>query len=128
MRPGFALADERAVISSEDEPAIERLARALEPDGVISPGADWPVGIAARVAERLGVTHPISGATAAVATTKTRQRDCLAAAAVPQPRTYAAGDPSIPFPCVVKAPTGRASAASRSSAGPSICRPRSKRQ
>ena len=102
--PGFALADERAVISSEDEPAIERLARALEPDGVISPGADWPVGIAARVAERLGVTHPISGATAALATTKTRQRDCLAAAAVPQPRTYAAGDPSIPFPCVVKAP------------------------
>ena len=28
-------------------------------DGLISPGADWPVGIAARVAERLGLPHPI---------------------------------------------------------------------
>ncbi len=102
--PGFSLTDERAVISSEDEAGIERLARAREVDGLISPGADWPVGVAARIAERLGIAHPISGATAALVTTKTRQRDCLAAAAVPQPRTFAVGDPAIPFPCVVKAP------------------------
>ncbi len=59
LAPGFALADERAVISSEDEQGIERLARARTVSGLISPGADWPVGIAARVAERLGLPHPI---------------------------------------------------------------------
>ncbi len=101
---GFALADERAVISSEDEQGIERLARARDVSGVISPGADWPVGIAARVAERLGLPHPIDGATAVLATTKTRQRERFAATGVLQPRTFSAGDPAIPFPCVVKAP------------------------
>lgn len=102
--PGFALADERALISSEDEQAIERLARARDVDGLVSPGADWPVGIAARVAAHLGLPHPIDGAAAVLATTKTRQRERLAAAGVPQPRTFAAGDPEIAFPCVVKAP------------------------
>ena len=47
-RPGFQLADRRCIVSTEDEPAIERLAAALELDGVISPGTDWPVAIAAR--------------------------------------------------------------------------------
>jgi biotin carboxylase len=102
--PGFALADERAVISSEDEAGIERLARARGVDGLISPGADWPVGVAARVAERLGLPHPISGATAVLATTKTRQRERFAAAGVLQPRVFSAGATDIPFPCVVKAP------------------------
>jgi len=101
---GFALADERAVISSEDEQGIERLARARAVDGLISPGADWPVGIAARVAERLGLPHPIDGATAVLATTKTRQRERFAATGVLQPRTFSTSDPAIPFPCVVKAP------------------------
>ena len=104
LAPGFALADERAVISSEDEEGIERLARARAVDGLISPGADWPVGIAARVAERLGLPHPISGATAVLATTKTRQRERFAAAGVLQPRTFSTTDPAISFPCVVKAP------------------------
>ena len=104
LAPGFALADERAVISSEDEEDVERLARARAVDGLISPGADWPVGIAARVAERLGLPHPIDGATAVLATTKTRQRERFAAAGVLQPRTYSVGDPAISFPCVVKAP------------------------
>jgi len=100
---GFALADERAVISSEDEAAIERLARARSVDGLISPGADWPVGVAARLAERLGLPHPIDGATAVLATTKTRQRERFAAAGVLQPRVFSPGDPGIPLPCVVKA-------------------------
>jgi len=104
LAPGFALADERAVISSEDEEDVERLARARAVDGLISPGADWPVGIASRVAERLGLPHPIDGATAVLATTKTRQRERFAAAGVLQPRTFSAGDPAIAFPCVVKAP------------------------
>ena len=101
---GFAFADERAVISSEDEQSVERLARAREIDGIVSPGADWPVGIAARIAERLGLPHPIDAATAALATTKTRQRERFAAAGVLQPKTFSADDPAIPFPCVVKAP------------------------
>lgn len=101
---GFGLARERAVLSTEDELGIERLARARAVDGIVSPGADWPVGIAARVAEKLGLPHPISGATAVLATTKTRQRERLAAAGILQPRTFSTDDPEIPFPCVVKAP------------------------
>jgi biotin carboxylase len=98
--PGFAHADKRALISSEDEAAVDRLARAEAVDGIISPGADWPVGIAARIAGRLGLPHPIDGATAALATTKSRQRERLAAAGVPQPRLL--DEPAAP--CVVKAP------------------------
>ena len=104
LAPGFAYADERAVLSSEDELGVERLARARDVDGLISPGADWPVGLAARIAERMGLPHPIGGATAVLATTKTRQRERLAAAGVPQPRVFSADDPDLPFPCVVKAP------------------------
>ena len=103
LAAGFAFADERAVISSEDEPGIERLARARHADGIISPGNDWPVGIAARVAERLGLPHPINGATAVLATTKTRQRERFATMGVLQPRTFSTTDPEITFPCVVKA-------------------------
>jgi biotin carboxylase len=98
--PGFAYADKRAVVSSEDEPGVDRLARAENVDGIISPGADWPVGIAARVAGRMGLPHPIDGATAVLATTKSRQRERLAAAGVPQPRLL---DEPV-APCVVKAP------------------------
>jgi biotin carboxylase len=97
----FELADERAVISTDDEPALERLARAREVDGIISPGADRTVGVAARIAERVGLPHPLDAATAAIVTSKTRQRERLAAAGVPQPRQYAA-DEKPAFPCVVK--------------------------
>lgn len=104
--PGFALAAKRALVSVEDEPAVDRLARAEDVDGLISPGADWPVGIAARVAERLRLPHPISPATAVLAITKTRQRERLAAAGVPQPRSRVVteDDGTIELPCVVKAP------------------------
>jgi biotin carboxylase len=98
--PGFAYADKRAIVSTEDEPGIDRLARAENVDGIVSPGADWPVGVAARVAERLGLPHPIDGATAVLVTTKSRQRERFAAAGVPQPRLLEEPSP----PCVVKAP------------------------
>ena len=65
--PGFPLADRRCIVSTEDEPAIERLAAALDLDGVIAPGTDWPVAVAARTAERLGLPHPLSPATAVLA-------------------------------------------------------------
>ena len=75
---GFGLADERAIISSEDEEAVDRLARAREVDGIVSPGADWPVGIAARVAERIGLAHPITARTGSIVTSKARQREAFA--------------------------------------------------
>jgi biotin carboxylase len=104
--PGFPLADRRCIVSTEDEPAIERLAAALELDGVIAPGTDWPVGVAARVAAKLGLPHPISAATAVLATNKLRQRERFAEAGVPQPRwQVVTGDETeLEPPCVVKAP------------------------
>lgn len=102
--PGLGLADERALLSTEDEPGVARLAEALRVDGIVSPGADWPVGIAARVAERMGLPHPLDGRTAALATSKQRQRERFAAAGVPHARAFDPGDPALPFPCVVKAP------------------------
>ncbi|HEY6031193.1 MAG TPA: ATP-grasp domain-containing protein, partial [Gaiellaceae bacterium] len=110
--PGFRFASRRAIVSTEDELNVERLADAERVDGLVSPGADWPVAVAARVAERLGLPHPISPATAVLATSKLRQRERFAECGVPQPR-YAvcrsadeADDAvrEIGFPCVVKAP------------------------
>jgi biotin carboxylase len=104
--PGFELAGRRCLVSTEDEPAIERLAAALELDGVIAPGTDWPVAIAARIAARLGLPHPLAPATAGLATHKLRQREALAAGGVPQPRWEAVADAETRLrpPCVVKAP------------------------
>ena len=106
--PGFRFADRRCILSTEDEPAIERLLGALEIDGIVSPGTDWPVGVAARVAERAGLPHPIAPATAVLATNKLRQRERLAEAGVPQPRWWVVGGedpaPDVAGPVVVKAP------------------------
>jgi biotin carboxylase len=81
--PGFAFADRRALISFEDEPALHRLAEAERVDGVISPANDWSVGIAARVAHRSRLRHPLDPRTAALAASWLRQRECFAAAGVP---------------------------------------------
>jgi biotin carboxylase len=110
--PGFHYADRRAVVSAEDEVGIERLAEAERVDGVIAPGIDWPVAIAARVAERQGLPHPISAATAALATSKLRQRERFRGAGVLQPafavcrsvEEVEAAAEQLGFPCVVKAP------------------------
>src|SRR6185436_1321220 len=72
--PGFPLADRRAIISTEDEPGIERLAEAERINGVIAPGIDWPVGVAARVAKRLSLAHPLTPEVAQLTTSKVRQR------------------------------------------------------
>jgi biotin carboxylase len=104
--PGFALADKRAIISTEDERGIGRLAEAERIDGVIAPGIDWPVAIAARVAEKAGVPHPLGPSTAGLAVSKARQRELLEAARVPQPawRLVSGLEDGLPVPCVVKAP------------------------
>ncbi|MEO8289677.1 MAG: ATP-grasp domain-containing protein [Gaiellaceae bacterium] len=103
--PGFEFADRRALVSAEDEPAIGMLARAEDIDGVIAPGIDWPVAIAARLAARFGFPHPLSPETASLCVSKNKQRERLAEAGVPQPEwqltTEAAG---LTVPCVVKPP------------------------
>jgi biotin carboxylase len=110
--PGFRYADRRAIVSIEDEPAIERLARAEEIDGLIAPGTDHAVAIAARIAERLAVPHPVTAETAQVAVNRWKQRERLLAAGIPQPRSRvcrtfdevveAAGE--LGYPVVVEAP------------------------
>jgi biotin carboxylase len=104
--PGFRYADRRAIISTEDEHGIERLAEAERVDGIIAPGIDWPVGIAARVAERMGLPHPIDAAVANGAVSKQKQRERLAQANVPQPVWHIVSEPEegLPVPSVVKAP------------------------
>ena len=104
--PGLQFADRRAIISTEDERGIQRLAEAERVEGVIAPGIDWPVAIAARVAERMRLPHAIDPATAVLATSKMRQRERLAEGGVPQPRWKLVGEPDheLGFPCVVKAP------------------------
>jgi biotin carboxylase len=103
---GFALADRRAIMSSEDERGIDRLAAAERIDGVIAPGIDWPVGIAARVAAKRGIPHPLEPAAAVLAVSKARQRERFDAAGVPQPRWRIVSEPDagLRLPCVVKAP------------------------
>ncbi len=110
--PGFRSADRRAIVSIEDEPAVERLARAEDVDGIVAPGTDHAVALAARVALRLGLPHPLSPETALLAASKRRQRERLAAAGIPQPRSrvcrsleelFAAAD-ELGYPCVLEAP------------------------
>ena len=104
--PGFRFADRRAIISTEDEQGIERLAGAERVEGIIAPGIDWPVGIAARIAERMGLPHPIDAATAGLAVSKQKQRERLTEAGVPQPSWELVSEarPGLSVPSVVKAP------------------------
>jgi biotin carboxylase len=103
---GFRFADRRAIISTEDEQRIERLAEAERVNGLISPGTDWPVAIAARIAEKLRLPHALDAATASLATSKLKQRERLAEAGVPQPEWQVVTEPTkgLRVPAVVKAP------------------------
>jgi biotin carboxylase len=87
-------------VSSEDAAGVR--AAAAGAAGLISPGTDWPVRIAAEVARSLGLPHPISPDAAVVATDKIAQRRALEAAGVPQPAWSTEEPPA--YPCVVKAP------------------------
>jgi biotin carboxylase len=110
--PGFRFASKRAIVSVEDEKAIDRLATAEHIDGLIAPGVDWPVAIAARIAYRLGLRHPLSPATAVLATSKLKQRERFAQQGVPQPayefcrglEEAARAAERVGYPCVVKPP------------------------
>src|SRR5207249_11522077 len=75
-------------------------------DGVIAPGADWPVGAAARIASKLGLPHPISPETAVLSASKLRQRERLAEAGIPQTRWRVVSrvDEAVQVPCLVRPP------------------------
>ena len=131
--PGFPLADRRALISAEDEPALERLASAEEIDGVIAPGIDWSVAIAARIAGKLGLPHALSVESAQLAVSKLKQRERFAEAGLPFARyavasrgeEAAAAAAELGFPLVVKAPDrqgrrGLALARGREELGPAV--------
>jgi biotin carboxylase len=110
--PGFRYADRRAIVSIEDEPAIDRLARAERVDGIVAPGTDHAVATAARIAARLALPHPLTPEAAVLAVSRQRQREQLAAAGLAQPRsivcrtldeaTDAAAE--LGYPVVVEAP------------------------
>lgn len=110
--PGFKYADRRAIVSIEDEPAIDRLARAEQVDGLVAAGTDHAVGIAARVAHRLGLPHPLQPEAAALSISRLRQRERLAEAGFAQPRSLAcrtaaeaaAAAAELGYPLVVEAP------------------------
>jgi len=110
--PGFRYADRRAIVSIEDEPAIDRLARAEAADGIVAPGSDHAVAIGARIASRLGLPHPLAPDTAALAVSRQRQRECLAAAGLAQPRSRVCRTPDevtaaadeLGYPVVIEAP------------------------
>jgi hypothetical protein len=110
LAPGFAFADERAVISSEDEAGIERLAKAREVDGIISPGADWPVGL------RRGSlsTWACRIRSAALRPSSRRRRRASGSGSPPQASSSLGPFrwliPRSRFPASSRRPTGRASA------------------
>ncbi len=103
---GLRLADRHALVSTEDEAGIEVIAREEEVGGLIAPGIDAPVAIAARIAARLGLPHPLDPATAAIAVSKPLQRERFAAAGVSQPAwevvSSADATAGLALPLVVK--------------------------
>jgi hypothetical protein len=99
--PGFRLADRRAILPLDDEPALERLVEAGRMDGVI--GSGQAVAAAARIAARYRLPHPLSPRSGVLVTSHVRQRERLREAGVPQTRwaivTERVPDPG--FACVV---------------------------
>jgi biotin carboxylase len=79
------LVDRFAQVSAMDAGGIREVARRERAGGVISPGTDGPVRVAAEVAAALGLPHPIDPAAAARATDKREQRRAFAREGVPQP-------------------------------------------
>lgn len=88
-------------VSSEDSEGVRRAAREHAASGLIAPGTDWPVRIAAYAAEDLGLPHPLDVATAVRCTNKIAQREAMGAAGVAQPAWLTDAAPG--YPCVVKA-------------------------
>ena len=99
--PGLRLAHRRAIVALDDEPALERLADAGHVDGVVGTGG-VTTAVAARIAARLGLRHPLSPEAALLASSPLRRRLRLAEAGVPQTRwAVLRGQAPPPFPAEV---------------------------
>ncbi len=101
--PGFRLAHRRAILPLDDEPLLERLVEAGPVDGVL--GTDSPTtAVAARIASRFGLRHPLSPEAAVLVSSPLRRRTKLAEARVPQTRwAVLRNGAEAPFPCLVGA-------------------------
>jgi hypothetical protein len=98
--PGFRLAHRRAILEPDDEVALERLADSGRIDGVVGTGET--AAVAARVAARFRLPHPISPETGVLVSSRLRQRLRLAEAGIPQTRWAILRDGAEPaFPAVV---------------------------
>jgi biotin carboxylase len=80
------LADRFGHVSAMDVGGLLGVARRERAAGIISPGTDGPVLVAAEVAAALEFPHPIDPVAAARATDKLEQRRAFAREGVPQPR------------------------------------------
>jgi biotin carboxylase len=89
-----------------DEDGVERTARRVGAAGLLAPGTDRPVRLAARVAARLGLPHPISPELAERATDKLLQRAAFAEAGVPQPPHRVDSVEGLRPPLAIKAADG----------------------
>ena len=90
--PGFPLAHRRAILATDDEPALERLVEAAHIDAVLATGSE--TGAAARIASRFRLPHPHSPDTGMLLGSRLRQRERLREAGVPQVRWAVVGDPA----------------------------------
>ena len=106
---GLRYADESAVVSTTDIPAVLRYAECSGIDGVMTLASDRPVRTVAAVAKRLGLVG-LDEAAALNATNKAFMRDALRLSGVPIPVYYKAADygeyiaaiQRFTNPCVVK--------------------------
>ena len=89
---GFALADEKLVVSTLDQEEVYRQALIYEPDVVLTSTSDGPVRTAAYVNEKLGKRPDLSYENALCATIKDKMRDRLKKCGVPIPEYYVAVD------------------------------------
>jgi hypothetical protein len=99
--PGFRLAHRRAILALDDEPALERLADVSRVDAVLGTRGGT-IAMAARIAARLGLRHPLSPEAAVLASSPLRRRLRLADAGVPQTRWAVLRGQAVPsFPATV---------------------------
>jgi biotin carboxylase len=80
------LTDRFGHVSAMDAGGLLAVAERERAAGIISPGTDGPVRVAAEVAAALQLPHPLDPITAARATDKLEQRRAFAREGVPQPR------------------------------------------
>lgn len=89
---GFALADEKLVVSTLDQEEVYRQAQRCQPDVILTSTSDGPVRTAAYVNEKMGKRPDLSYENSLCATIKNKMRDRLKKCGVPIPEYYVAGD------------------------------------